>query len=108
VGSPAQVAGLRDGDRIVAIGHDAGRALTKAASVQPLARHADVAAVIRASEGVALRVVVLRQNANSAALQSRPSHPPAAQQPPQASLFEELVLVPQRWSGNGILGCGLE
>lgn len=85
--SPAFLAGLLEGDVVIAVGNDLGSEhLQPEDSIQPVLNLADFASVIRKSEGKTLRVIVQRKGNN---------------------VFD-LVLVPKQWSGNGILGCGLD
>lgn len=92
--SPAFVAGFLDGDIVVAIGEEHGsEMLLPEHSIQPLLNLADVASVIKKSEGKSLRVIVRRSGNKT---------------PAKNNNFVECILVPKRWSGNGILGCGLD
>lgn len=105
--SPAFLANFLDGDVVVAVGEDRGSAenLKPEDSIQPVLTLADFAGVIKRSEGKSLKVVVERQNKNHQS--SSFSHPGGGKNN-RRSDFVELQLVPKKWSGNGILGCGLD
>lgn len=107
-GGPAALAGLAEGDVVVAAGSDTGEDLTPEAATVVAgggggsgggATVADLAAAIKRHEGAPLRLVLARSTAPGGRQQV------ASQQ--HVALCE-LVLVPRVWSGNGILGCGVE
>jgi 26S proteasome regulatory subunit N4 len=87
-GSPASIAGLRAGDEILAIGAvDAGAFLAVGLS--------GLASDVAANEGLVLPVWVLR------------STPTSDNGNVVQKTVSELPLVPQRWRGDGLIGCKL-
>lgn len=94
--SPAAEAGLQVGDRIavfgtlVSLAPGAGAGGAAAAAVRPPAL-SDLGALVRASQSIALPVVVLRAAGGAGA--------------GAADVAMRLVLTPRPWSGAGLLGC---
>ena len=94
--SPSADAGLKEGDIIVSFG------TVNTADVQAVAQ------CVRAGEGNAIPVSVLRDPPpaqDALHLHTAPAQGTGAQGQPKELV--SLTLVPQRWAGNGLLGCVL-
>lgn len=108
-GSPAAVAGLRPGDRLLVFGAGVRGVPPGGLSAGPSL--ADVAAAVRAGEGTPLGLVVRRAAAavdgdyRDADAGGSAGGGPSAAAAAAATVDVALTLTPARWAGQGLLGC---
>lgn len=119
-GSPADSAGLRVGDRLVSFGSvgvgTMGGTPNSSSAAVPRPTLQDVAAVVQRSENQSIPVRVLRQIVSAAdvggsSAAAGGSNAAASNADVNAGGDEpviaitQLVLIPRRWEGPGLLGC---